>query len=357
MLGISSFQMRDLFNVRIVALVFLSTLYSLQLTAQLGGQSVFNTLDIPASARIAAMGGALPAVTDGDLNLALYNPSLLDSTMDQQVALSYVNYFSGVNLGFASYAHHLDSIGVTVSATMQYVDYGAFTERDAAGVETGEFRAGDYALVLGAGYRVDSLFTIGANLKTIYSNLSVYDAWGVALDGGVTYHNPKRQLTASLVLRNLGRQVDGYTDNVQDTLPVNLQFGFSKRLRHAPFRFSVVFDQMQQWDLRPPEENQVVTDPITGEIIEDSSFEFGDLLMRHVILGAEVLLGENFNLQVGYNYRRRQELKLADRPGTAGFSWGIGARIKRFSINYGRAIYHQAGPSNHFTVRTRLSDW
>lgn len=344
-------------NVKQTLTLFVVLLFALTLRAQLGGQSVFNTLDIPASARIAAMGGALPAVADGDLNLALYNPSLLDSSMHRQVSMSYVNYFSGINLGFASYAHHIDSVGVTVTGTMQYVNYGSFDERDAAGNSLGTFRAGDYALVLGAAYPIDSLFTIGANLKGIYSNLATYDAWGAAIDAGVTYHNPQRNLTAALVVRNLGLQLDGYTDGVRDTLPVNLQLSLSKRLEHAPFRFSVVFDQLQQWDLTFEDDAETVVDPLTGEVVEQNEFEFGDRLMRHVILGAELLLGDNFAFQFGYNYRRRQELKLEERPGTAGFSWGLGVNIKRFRIQYGRAIYHFAGPSNHFTIRTNLSDW
>ena len=105
-------------------------LITVVLQAQTGGQTVFNSLSIPSSARIASMGGALPTVRDGDLSLALFNPALLDTLSDQQATLSYVNYFSGINLGYASYAHHLDSLGVTVSGSIQYVDYGDFTERE-----------------------------------------------------------------------------------------------------------------------------------------------------------------------------------------------------------------------------------
>lgn len=303
------------------------------------------------------MGGALPTIHDGDLNLALYNPALLDSTMHQATSLSYVNYFSGINLGFASYAHHLDSSNITLGGHIQYVDYGSFTERDASNTELGSFRAGDYALVFGASLPVDSLFTAGVNFKAIYSNLESYDAWGLAIDGGVTYQNPARQFSASLVVRNLGLQIDGYRDGVKDTLPLNIQVGFAKRLKHAPFRFSLVIDQLQQWDLAPESDNTVVIDPLTGLVVENTKNNFGDRLMRHVIIGTEFLLGESFKLNMGYNYRRRQELKLEDRPGTAGFSWGIGLNMKRFALSYGRAIYHFAGPSNHFTLTTKLSDW
>jgi hypothetical protein len=31
--------------------------------------------------------------------------------------------------------------------------------------------------------------------------------------------------------------------------------------------------------------------------------------------------------------------------------------VRRFRIDYGRAIYHAAGPANHFTVSTNLGSW
>ncbi|MDG2244982.1 MAG: type IX secretion system protein PorQ [Flavobacteriales bacterium] len=332
-------------------------LITVVLQAQTGGQTVFNSLSIPSSARIASMGGALPTVRDGDLSLALFNPALLDTLSDQQATLSYVNYFSGINLGYASYAHHLDSLGVTVSGSIQYVDYGDFTERDATGQDIGSFSAGDYAFVVGAAVPVDSLFNIGVNVKGIYSSISTYNSWGMAIDAGATYNNPAKKFSASLVVQNLGYQFKGYRSELRDTLPVNLQIGLAKQLKHAPFRFSLVFDQLHKWDLTDGEGPVETIDPITGEVTTEGGFEFGDKLMRHVIFGTEVLLGDNFRVNIGYNYRRRQELKLEDRPGTAGLSWGVGARIKKFSISYGRAVYHLAGPSNHFTVSTRISDW
>jgi hypothetical protein len=76
--------------------------------------------------------------------------------------------------------------------------------------------------------------------------------------------------------------------------------------------------------------------------------------MRHVTLGTEFIITPNIFLRVGYNYRRRQELKIAEKPGTAGFSFGFECKVNRFQIGYGRAIYHLAGPSNHFTVTTNL---
>lgn len=325
--------------------------------AQLGGTTIFNSLNIPSSARVAAVGGNLIPVADGDLNLAIYNPSLLDSSMNEQLALSYVNYFAKTNFGFASYAKHVEDVA-TFGATVQYFNYGRFDETDINGDKIGEFTAGDIGLTIGAGIPIDTNYSVGANVKVLYSALESYYSVGAAVDLSATYQNRMRRFTAALVMKNLGYQLVAYNESNREKLPFEIQFGISKRLKHAPFRFSVIAENLQQWDLTYINQNEgPVIDPITGEVVNDGGFEFGDKLMRHMVFGGEMLLGENFNLRFGYNYRLRQEMKLSDKPGTAGLSWGLGVRIKRFDFSYGNAVYHLAGPSHHFTATTRISDW
>jgi hypothetical protein len=325
--------------------------------AQIGGLTSFNSLNIPGSARIAAMGGSYFAIKDGDIHLAQYNPSLLDSNMHNKLGMSFVDYFSGVSIGYASYARSVKP-KLTAGATMQFCNFGKQAELTGLGDEIGSFNAADYALTLGAGYQYDSLWSMGANLKTIYSALANYSSLAVAVDAAVTYSKPSKNFTASLILSNFGTQLKTYTSGVREKLPLEMQIALTKRPAHAPFRFSLVYSNMQHWNLTYTNPNaRVVTDPITGEVIEKNKWEFGDQLMRHMIFGTEFILSQNFNLRVGYNYRRRQELKVADRPGTAGFSYGFGFRVSRFNLSYGRAIYHLAGPSNHFSITTNLSSW
>lgn len=338
--------------------LFCALILSTTMMGQTGGQNVFNVLDIPISAHSAALGGNAMAIPDGALELAVFNPSLLSPYHHKNLSLSYVNYYAGVNLGMAAFAFHPDSSKITYQAAVQFADYGTFDERDASGIKTGNFNAGDYILNLGASMPIDTNFTGGVNLKFIYGTLAEYSSLALALDAGVTYHNTARKFHASLLLRNLGSSLATYTSTGEETLPTSVQLGFSKQLQHAPFRFHVVYDHMEQWDLTLPTESGSPTlDPITGEAINNGNFNFGDKLMRHLILGTELLLGENFRVNLGYNYKRRQELKLTDKPGTAGFSWGLAFKVKKFHLSYGRSSYHLAGPSNHFTVSTSLQNW
>ena len=61
-------------------------------------------------------------------------------------------------------------------------------------------------------------------------------------------------------------------------------------------------------------------------------------------------------LRFGYNYKRRQEMKIDTKTAMAGFSWGFGLKISKFHISYGRATYHLAGASNHFSISTNLNE-
>ena len=342
---------------RIIPIAFF-LLAILDLSAQLGGTNIYRFLDIPSSARVASLGGTQIAVRDGDLNLALYNPALLNDEMSNQVAFSYVSYFSDINFGFASYARHFDSIPATFAATIQFVDYGKFNETDATGLQTGTFNAGDYVLNLAGSYEIDTLFTLGVNTKLIYSNLAEYTSFGAAVDVAATYANDESGWTVAAIMKNIGYQFKTYTNDERENLAFQAQLGVTKKFKHAPFRLGIMINDVQKWDLTFDDPNAPISiDPVTGEVILEKNDGFGDKLLLHMVFNAEIIFSKNFNIRLGYNYRRRQELKINDRPGTAGLSWGLGMRIAKFHLSYGRATYHHVGASNHFTVSVKFAEF
>ncbi len=75
-----------------------------------------------------------------------------------------------------------------------------------------------------------------------------------------------------------------------------------------------------------------------------------------MVIGTEIKLGKNISLRAGYNYRRRQELKIDTKPGMVGFSWGIGVKISKFKISYGHPTYHMAGGGNYFSLSMNLDE-
>jgi hypothetical protein len=333
-----------------ILLIFISVTHAF---AQVGGNNTYEFLNLPISARVSALGGNLISVKDNDLNVSLTNPSLLTDSMNNNVALSYIKYFAGVSYGYVAYAKHIDKIG-NFSAGIHYLDYGKFTRADEIGNIEGSFGANETSFNLAYARSIlDSNFTVGATLKTIYSHLDSYTSWGSAIDIGGTYVRPKQNFAVAAVIKNIGRQWKPYVKGNREKLPFEMQIGFSKKPKHIPFRFSVVYENLEKWDLtyQDPANPTLTTDPLTGEAIKQNKYKiFGDKLMRHIVVGGEFIITKNLFLRLGYNYERRKELIIPAKRGMDGFSFGFGLRVYKFHISYGRAVYHLAGASNNFSI-------
>ncbi len=327
--------------------------------SQIGGTTGYQFLEQPISARIAALGGNTAAINDNDLNIGFVNPSLINSGMDNSLALNYINFFTGTNYSSVQYANTFKKAG-SFMATLQYMDYGKIDYADENGNLGGTFGAYDMAITIGWGRQLDSSFSIGAAAKLIYSSYESYNSFGMAVDVGGTYET-KSGWTMSLVARNLGMQLTTYVPNSdRSPLPFDLQYAVSKRLDHVPFRFSLIYDHIEKWDLTyyDPANPSDGFDPVTGEPINKDGFsKFADQLMRHMIIGTELYIGKNLVLRGGYNYRRRQEMKIDDRTAMVGFSWGFGVRIYKFRINYSRVTYSLAGSPNYLTIAFDLNSF
>jgi len=332
---------------------------SLNSWGQAGGKA-FQFLEMPNSARVAALGGDAVAVFDNDLDLAYHNPSLLTRGLHHYMTLNYVNYFAGVNYGYASAAANLGQKG-TIAGGIHYLNYGKFQGADETGASTGNFRAADYSVNVMYSRPLDSLLTFGFTVKSIYSDLEMYNSTAIAFDAGITYCNPGTKFAAGLVLRNMGFQVNAYyPEGAGEPLPFNIALGISQGLQHAPLSFYIVADHLEKWDLTytTDEEKENQTESLTGESASESGFDvFIDKFMRHIIVGTELNIGKNITFRAGYNYRRRQEMKIDTKPGMVGFSWGIGVKVSKFQIGYGHGVYHLAGGTNQFSFSMNLDEF
>lgn len=328
---------------------------------QIGGTNTYEFLNVPVSGRVGALGGNVIAVNDNDPTLSMANPSLLNPQMSGMVTLSYLNYFADINQGYVSYVKDFKKFG-TFSAGIKYINYGEFLETDEGGNELGSFTAAEHALIIGWGKEIiDSTLSVGANLKPIYSDFYQYYSSGIAADVSATYTNLKNGFTAALLFKNMGTQFSTFNEhNVKEPLPFEIQAGVSKKFKHVPFRLSVDIIQLQNWNLSyndsiiETNNNENLTDEEKGELNKTSLL---NETFRHLVFGGEFVPSKSFMLRFGFNFKRRQELALDNKPGLVGFSWGFGFRVKKFHISYGSARYHLAGSSNHFTITTNLSEY
>jgi len=343
---------------RLISILFLFSVV-LSSLAQIGGNSTYTFLTLTNSARVAALGGENISINDDDLNLVFHNPSLLNSDMDKNLVLNYVNYFSGINYGYAAYARSFNKLG-TFATGIHYINYGKFIKADETGIIEGTFKASELALnIFWSKPILDSMLTIGINLKPIYSHLEKYYSFGMAIDAGVNYQSKDNLFSASFVIKNLGSQLKPYVKGNFEPLPIDVQLGFTQKLEHAPLRISGTFHHLQKWDLTYDKNANLAYTFVQNNQFYDNDYKFNiaDNILRHSIFSMEFVPSKNFNVMLAYNHQRRKEMMVETRPYLVGFSWGFYLKVSKFRISYGQAIYHLAGASSHFSINLNLGDF
>jgi hypothetical protein len=320
------------------------------LHAQIGGNGTYQFLNLTHSARVASLGSKTIAINDNDLDLAFLNPSLLTPYTSHNWTISYVNYFAGINYGETSYGFQV--FGHSAAASIHYIDYGKFIASQSDGTITGSFRAADYVFQLSASHELDSSFRIGATVKPVYSVYETYTSFGLAADLAATYTSSDKLFCAAMVVRNAGTQIKAYRNGYYEALPFEILAGVSQQLKHAPLRFSLTLQQLQK-----PKLTYTVPDSVSGSGGTSSKglSLVGENVMRHLIVGVELMPLKSFVIRAGYNYQRRKELAIADAPGMSGFSWGFGLNLRRFSISYGRMFYIPQQATDHFSLTVHLN--
>lgn len=327
-------------------LAFISLTFSV--TAQ-KGENTYQFLQLPNSARSTGLGGTNISLDDTDLSLSYHNPALLSDTLDRTITLNYSNYLLDINYGYSAFAKDYGKYG-TFGAGIFFVDYGDWEETDIYGNTIGSFSVKEFALNLTWGYQLSEKIRVGANLKPIYSVMETYNSFGIALDIGAQYSSSSDLFKAGLVIKNMGYQITTYTHNNQEDLPFEIAVGVSQKLAHAPFRFSMTYRNLQQFDIGYELESS------SSSSDDDSEYpDFGEIFARHLVFGLEFLPSENFYLMGGYNMQRRAEMKNDQNPGIVGFSWGTGLKISKFNISYSSARYHLSGRTNFFSISTNLN--
>lgn len=307
--------------------------------SQLGGQNSFNYVNIPSNARLVGLGGVNVSLADEDINLAFSNPALNGDTLSGLASFSYLDYFADVSVLTAIYQHDFGKAGSWFIG-VNHVNYGSFDSYDASGTDLGTFNAGDTQIILGRSHTI-GVFRIGASLKFLNSSIGGFSSSAMALDLGGTFKHPKKQFTAALVLKNLGAVISDYTITSNSELPFDVQLGMTFKPEHMPVRFTLTGYNLTDGNISYFNSNPIFEEEKPGDL---------DNALRHLNVGAELLLTKNINIRFGYNHLVRQELKLPNSGGGAGFSYGLMFRVKAFEFAYGRGGYHAAGGSNNFTL-------
>ncbi|MGE4513094.1 MAG: penicillin-binding protein, partial [Chryseobacterium sp.] len=81
----------------------------------------------------------------------------------------------------------------------------------------------------------------------------------------------------------------------------------------------------------------------------------GRKIADHFSLGAELFPEKGFNIRLGYNVKRGNELAVADQRNFSGLSAGFGIKLSRFRIDYAHVRYHNSSNVNQIGVSIDLT--
>ena len=249
-------------------------------------QTAFNFLRLPTSAHAAALGGENVTLTDNDAAMVFHNPALLNFVSDRTLGLNMMTYMQGSVTGSASYSQFVGDRG-SWGIQGRFINYGEMKQTTVSNEETGTFHASDFA--------VGGTFAYG--LKE--SNWSI-----------------------GAVARNLGGQLKAYDDDFE-RMPLDVQLGVSKRLASSPLRFSATLVRLNDW-------------------------EYG--IGKHLVLGADLLLSDQFYIAAGYNAMRASEMKIRagendESSHGAALSIGAGMMLERMQLHVAYGKYHVSSTS------------
>ncbi len=321
--------------------------------AQVGGEATYQFLNLVSSPRQAALGGKVLTNVDYDVTQGLFNPATINVEMDNQLALNYTSYLGGIGYGTASYAYTVDRRTKTFHAGITYINYGTFDGYDENGNSTGSFTGNEAALSFGYAFQIGySDFYLGVNAKLITSKLEQYNSFGIAADFGLLYINEHLDLHAAIAIRNLGTQIKTYA-GLNESLPFEVDFGMSQTLQHVPIRWHVTLENLQDWPIARSNPARSTSD-LSGNQTQENIGFLGQII-RHTIIGAELFPEKGFNLRLGYNFRRAEELRIVDQRNFSGLSAGISIKMNKMRFSYTHAKYTSAANASFFGLQIDLN--
>ena len=177
--------------------ILLALFFSHSLYAQIGGDNVYEFLNLPASARITALGGSLIAVKDSDISLAYNNPAALNKEMHNVITFNQNFHVADIRNSYAAYGRHIEKWNSTFHVGFQTINYGNFQSADEFGNIIGTFQPSELAITIGAGRELYERMSVGVNVKLVSSTFEAYNSFGISSDLAAMYYVEDKDFTAT----------------------------------------------------------------------------------------------------------------------------------------------------------------
>ncbi len=316
--------------------------------AQGSDDSAFKFLNLSTSAHVNALGGNNISIIEKDISLIYQNPALLGPELDKQLNLNFTSYMDGIKLGSATFGKRLTNRSAW-AAGVHYLDYGSIIETTPDGSIVGELSVQDVSIQGFYSFDFTERLRGGFDIKAVYSSYAEFTSFALGVDLGLNYYNVDKGFSGSIAFKNLGGQLVKYNE-VTEKMPWDIQLGMSQRLEHAPIRFSLTAQHLNKWDLT---EVPTYETDASGQLVEKKD-SFGKTLLKHFIFGVDLLPTQNVYIALGYNYKRKEDLQLAEQRGLTGFSGGAGIKVNAFRAGFSVSQMHVGALSYSFSISTDL---
>lgn len=317
--------------------LFLLLDISIPVAQTIGGNATYNFLKLPQHPLSGALGGRNVSSFSAELGLLSENPALLRKINHGQISGNFTFLAPTLIAMNAIGGYHAEKLKTSFAFSINHLQYGNFDQTDPAGNILGTFNPYDQVVQVSASRFYGDRWNYGVSLKYIQSRYGSYSSIAIASDIGLTYFDENKLLQVGFAAKNMGVQIKTYAGMGED-LPFDMVIGITKQLEKAPIRFSITAQRIHQFDL-------MYRDTLfnVDNFGQSNKSGFVDKIISHFIFATDILIGDKLVFTGGYNFLRRNELKIPNlSSGLTGFSYGMNLKLKKLDFYFSRSHYQSS---------------
>lgn len=309
--------------VKLISILVLIILNGLNLNAQEFKKTAtagFTFLQIPVSARSAALGEASIALSDMNSLGIFNNPAILGfTTQTHSLSASYSNWFADIKNYASSYSLNSE-LGVFALGIVMF-DYGTMPRTTVSGGQKvydviGSFDANSISAAVSFSRLLTDRFSFGVALKYVQEKIDKYSADNILFDGGVLYYTGLSTLRIAASVQNFGTNSKFINDEFK--MPTVFRLGAAAEV------------------LGNPDSEYRIT--LVGEAIHPNDGE------ERVNVGTEISWKNMITLRAGYKFFYDEE--------SYSFGFGLDPKLSfPLNLDFAFADYGRLGNILRFTLQ------
>lgn len=316
---------------------------------------------ISPGARASGMGESFVALAD-DATATYWNPAGLAFLEGKEIIFMHCKWLPGLVddmfYEFASYRHHIKSLGGTVGINATYLNMGEQVWMgETSGDKLGTFYSYDFAVSIAYGTKLSENVGLGVTMRYIQSMLApdwvkVGEQKGsgsgnaFAFDVGVLWKMKfLKGLSFGANLSNMGPKITYVDASQADPLPTNLKIGFAYNVINKKYnKLTLSIDTNKLMVVKKNNKS----DPFYKAIFSSwTDGSFSEQLHRLITcFGTEYVYDNMIFLRVGYYYDEIGKVKYP--------SFGAGLQYNKYRFDFAYVAAEEGHPLSD-TMRFSLS--